>query len=196
MSEVKLVAATRTDFGKGAARRTRREGRIPAVLYGHGSDPLHISLPGHETFLALKHANALYGIELDGKTILTIIKDVQREPVRQVIEHIDMQIVTRGEKVFVEVPVSVIGESAPGTIHFVELQTLSLEAEATHLPERIEVSIEGLEAGSQIHAGDIVLPEGALFVGEPTTVVVTVQQPHGEDEDEEAEVASPAAAEA
>lgn len=182
MSEVKLVATTRTDFGKGAARRTRRAGRIPAVLYGHGSDPLHVSLPGHETFLALKHANALYGVELDGKKILAIIKDVQREPVRQVIEHIDMQIVTSGETVSVEVPVTIVGESAPGTIHFVELQSLNLEAEATHLPDHIEVSIEGLEAGTQIHAGDVVLPTGAVLGDDPTAVVVTIAVPQGSEE--------------
>lgn len=177
MSEVKLVATTRTDFGKGAARRTRRAGRIPAVLYGHGSDPLHVSLPGHETFLALKQANALFAIEIDGKTTLAITKDVQREPVKNVIEHVDLLIVTKGEKVEVEIPVVVVGESYPGTIHIVELQTLELEAEATNLPRHVEVSIEGLVAGDLITAGAITLPAGATLITDPEAVVLTISAP-------------------
>jgi len=177
VSEVKLVATTRTDFGKGAARRTRRAGRIPAVLYGHGSDPLHVSLPGHETFLALKQANALFAIEIDGKTTLAITKDVQREPVKNVIEHVDLLIVTKGEKVEVEIPVVVVGESYPGTIHIVELQTLELEAEATNLPRRVEVSIEGLVAGDLITAGAIALPAGATLITDPEAVVLTISAP-------------------
>jgi len=177
VSEVKLVATTRTDFGKGAARRTRRAGRIPAVLYGHGSDPLHVSLPGHETFLALKQANALFAIEIDGKTTLAITKDVQREPVKNVIEHVDLLIVTKGEKVDVEIPVVVVGESYPGTIHIVELQTLELEAEATNLPRHVEVSIEGLVAGDLITAGAITLPAGATLITDPEAVVLTISAP-------------------
>lgn len=177
MSEVKLVATTRTDFGKGAARRTRRAGRIPAVLYGHGSDPLHVSLPGHETFLALKQANALFAIEIDGKTTLAITKDVQREPVKNVIEHVDLLIVTKGEKVDVEIPVVVVGESYPGTIHIVELQKLELEAEATNLPRHVEVSIEGLVAGDLITAGAIALPAGATLITDPEAVVLTISAP-------------------
>jgi large subunit ribosomal protein L25 len=177
VSEVKLVATTRTDFGKGAARRTRRAGRIPAVLYGHGSDPLHVSLPGHETFLALKQANALFAIEIDGTTTLAITKDVQREPVKNVIEHVDLLIVTKGEKVDVEIPVVVVGESYPGTIHIVELQTLELEAEATNLPRHVEVSIEGLVAGDLITAGAITLPAGATLITDPEAVVLTISAP-------------------
>jgi large subunit ribosomal protein L25 len=177
VSEVKLVATTRTDFGKGAARRTRRAGRIPAVLYGHGSDPLHVSLPGHETFLALKQANALFAIEVDGKTTLAITKDVQREPVKNVIEHVDLLIVMQGEKVHVDVPVIVVGESYPGTIHIVEIQTLALEAEATNLPQHIEVSIEGLVAGDLITAGAITLPAGASLIEEADAVVLTISAP-------------------
>lgn len=177
MSEVKLVATTRTDFGKGAARRTRRAGRIPAVLYGHGSDPLHVSLPGHETFLALKQANALFAIEIDGTTTLAITKDVQREPVKNVIEHVDLLIVTKGEKVDVEIPVVVVGESYPGTIHIVELQKLELEAEATNLPRHVEVSIEGLVAGDLITAGAITLPAGATLITDPEAVVLTISAP-------------------
>ena len=150
MSEVKLAATARTEFGKGAARRLRRAHQIPAVLYGHGTEPVHVALPGHETMLAVKQANALFEIELEGKATLAIAKDVQRDPVKNVIEHVDLLIVRRGEKVSVEVPVTVVGESAPGTIHIVETQALSLEAEATHLPEHVEVSIEGLEAGTAL----------------------------------------------
>jgi large subunit ribosomal protein L25 len=177
VSEVKLVATTRTDFGKGAARRTRRAGLIPAVLYGHGSDPLHVSLPGHETFLALKQANALFAIEIDGTTTLAITKDVQREPVKNVIEHVDLLIVTKGEKVDVEIPVVVVGESYPGTIHIVELQTLALEAEATNLPKHVEVSIGGLVAGDLITAGAITLPAGATLITDPEAVVLTISAP-------------------
>lgn len=178
MSEVKLVATARTEFGKGAARRLRRAHQIPAVLYGHGSDPLHVSLPGHETMLALKHANALFSIELDGKPTLAIAKDVQREPVKNVIEHVDLLIVKKGEKVAVEVPVVVVGESAPGTIHLVDTQSLQLEAEATHLPAAVEVDIEGAEGGSIITAGDIKLPQGTTLVTDAETIVVTVSVPH------------------
>lgn len=177
MSEVKLVATTRTDFGKGAARRTRRAGLIPAVLYGHGSDPLHVSLPGHETFLALKHANALFAIEIDGKTTLAITKDVQREPVKNVIEHVDLLIVTSGEKVSVEVPVNIVGESFSGTIHIVEHQSLMLEVEATHIPQGVDVSIEGLQSGATISAGDVTLPQGASLVTDADATVVTISSP-------------------
>jgi large subunit ribosomal protein L25 len=189
VSEVKLVATTRTDFGKGAARRTRRAGRIPAVLYGHGSDPLHVSLPGHETFLALKQANALFAIEIDGETTLAITKDVQREPVKNVIEHVDLLIVTKGEKVDVEIPVIVVGESYPGTIHIVELQKLELEAEATNLPRHVEVSIEGLVAGDLITAGAIALPAGATLITDPEAVVLTISAPQSSAADIAADAA-------
>ncbi|MFC4613687.1 50S ribosomal protein L25/general stress protein Ctc [Cellulomonas algicola] len=183
MSEVKLVATARTEFGKGAARRLRRAHQIPAVLYGHGSDPVHVSLPGHETMLAVKHANALFEIELDGKTTLALAKDVQIEPVRNVIEHVDLLIVKKGEKVSVEVPVHVVGESAPGTIHVVETQAVSLEAEATHLPQNVEVDIAGLEAGAIVHAGDITLPKGATLVTDAEAIVLTVSQPQASADD-------------
>lgn len=183
MSEVKLVATARTEFGKGAARRLRRAHQIPAVLYGHGSDPVHVSLPGHETMLAVKHANALFEIELDGKTTLALAKDVQIEPVRNVIEHVDLLIVKKGEKVSVEVPVHVVGESAPGTIHVVETQAVSLEAEATHLPQNVEVDIEGLEAGAIVHASDVKLPKGATLVTDADAIVLTVSQPQASADD-------------
>ncbi|GHS87568.1 50S ribosomal protein L25/general stress protein Ctc [Cellulomonas hominis] len=193
MSEVKLVATARTEFGKGAARRLRRAQQIPAVLYGHGSDPLHVALPGHETMLAVKQANALFEIELDGKTTLAITKDVQREPVKNVIEHIDLLIVRRGEKVQVEIPVTIIGESISGTIHIVESQTLELEADATALPQHVEVSIEGLGEGASITAGEVTLPAGATLVTDPETVVVTVSIPHASAADIAADAADAAA---
>ena len=187
MAETKLVATARTEFGKGAARRLRRADLIPALLYGHGTDPVHVALPGHEVMLAVKHSNALFDIEIDGKSTLAIAKDVQVEPVRNVIEHLDLLIVRRGEKVTVEVPVHVVGESAPGTIHVVETQHVSLEAEATHLPERVEVSIEGLEAGSIVRAADIALPTGSALLTDPEHIVVTVSLPQVEAVEEAAE---------
>lgn len=196
MSEVKLAATTRTEFGKGAARRLRRAHQIPAVLYGHGTEPVHVALPGHETMLAVKQANALFEIELDGKATLALAKDVQRDPVKNVIEHVDLLIVRRGEKVTVEVPVTVVGESAPGTIHIVETQTLTLQAEATHLPEHVEVSIEGLEAGTALTAGELTLPAGSVLEGDAEQVIVTVTVPTVSAEDraaDEAEAAEAAA---
>lgn len=180
MAEIKLVAEARTLFGKGAARRIRREDKIPAVLYGHGTQPVHITLPGHESMLALRHSNALFAIELEGESHLAIAKDVQRDPIRGFIEHIDLLAVKQGEKVAVDVTVNVVGESAPGTIHLVEAQTLSLEAEATHLPESVDVDITGLEAGATVTAGDVKLPQGATLVVDPEHIVVTIAEPRGE----------------
>ncbi|MEL7976726.1 50S ribosomal protein L25/general stress protein Ctc [Isoptericola sp. F-RaC21] len=187
MSDIKLAAEARTEFGKGAARRIRRENKIPAVLYGHGTDPVHVTLPGHETMLAMRHSNALFSIELDGKTELVVAKDVQRTPVNSTIEHIDFLIVRRGEKIAVDVTVNIVGESAPGTIHFVEAQTLSVEALATNLPESVDVSIEGLEAGQHVTAGDVALPEGATLLTDPDAAVVAVSEPRGEVAEDEAE---------
>ncbi len=193
----KLAATARTEFGKGAARRTRRAGLVPAVLYGHGADPVHVSLPGHATFLALKITNVLLEIELDGEVQLAIAKDIQRDPIRDSVEHVDLQVVRKGEKVTVDVPVHVVGESAPGTIHLTDLQQLSLEAEATNLPEFVEVSVEGLVAGTNIFAADVVLPKGASLIGDPEALVVSVTVPQtSADEGETAEgetAAAPAA---
>jgi large subunit ribosomal protein L25 len=195
VSEIQLAATARTEFGKGAARRLRRAHQIPAVLYGHGTDPVHVALPGHETMLALKGAsNALFEIQVDGKPVLALAKDVQKDPVKNVIEHLDLLIVNRGEKVSVEVPVVVVGESAPGTIHIVETQTLSLEAEATHLPQNVEVSIEGLEAGTAITAGEITLPTGSVLEGDAEQVIVTVTVPSVSAEDRAADEAEAEAA--
>lgn len=196
MSEIKLVATARTEFGKGAARRLRRAHQIPAVLYGHGTQPVHVALPGHETMLAVKQPNVLFEIELDGEKTLAIAKDVQRDVVRQVIEHVDLLVVRRGEKVSVEVPVTVTGESASGTIHVVETQALALEAEATHLPAAVEISIEGAEAGTVVTAGQVTLPQGATLVGDPEQVVVTVSAPESAVEEPVDDAAADEAAEA
>ncbi|MFI2365851.1 50S ribosomal protein L25/general stress protein Ctc [Promicromonospora sp. NPDC019610] len=187
MAEIKLAAEPRTEFGKGAARRIRRDNKIPAVLYGHGTDPVHVTLPGHESMLALRQTNVLLSIELDGKGQLAVAKDIQRDPVRNVIEHIDLQVVRAGEKITVDISVNIVGESAPGTIHLVEAQTLSVEAEATHLPESVEVSIEGLENGAQVHAGDVALPSGSTLLTDPEHVVVLITEPRGEASPDEAE---------
>ena len=193
MAEIKLAAEPRTEFGKGAARRIRRDNKIPAVLYGHGDAPVHVTLPGHESMLALRQTNVLLNIQLGGKGQLTVAKDVQRDPVRNVIEHIDLQVVSAGETITVDISVNIVGESAPGTIHLVEEQVLSVEAEATHLPEFVEVSIEGLESGARIQAGDVVLPTGSTLLTDPKAVVVLVTEPRGESDDEES-AASPAEA--
>lgn len=192
MSDATMTAELRTEFGKGAARRTRRAGLVPAVLYGSEIDPIHISLPGHETFLAMKVANALLTLQIDGEERLALTKDVQRDPIRGDIEHVDLILVRRGQKVTVEVPVHLTGESAPDTIHTLELQTIRLEADATALPEWVEVSIEGLEEGTIIHTGDLELPLGAtLEEADDIAVVniVTAQQEEIIEDDEDAEAA-------
>ncbi|NAZ85998.1 50S ribosomal protein L25/general stress protein Ctc [Kineococcus indalonis] len=175
MAETQLSAEKRTEFGKGAARRIRRADKIPAVVYGHGEAPLHVTLPGHDTMIALRHANALFDIELEGERHLTLPKDVQRDPVKGFIEHVDLLVVRRGEKVTVDVALALTGEADANTIVNQELTTLSVEAEATHLPETLEVSVEGLEAGAQIAAGDVTLPAGATLAGDPEQLVVVVQ---------------------
>ncbi|HEU4542524.1 MAG TPA: 50S ribosomal protein L25/general stress protein Ctc [Jiangellaceae bacterium] len=175
MSDVKIAAELRTEFGKGAARRLRRADKVPAVLYGHGTDPVHLSLPGHDTMLALKNPNALLTLDIDGKkNELALAKHVQRHPLRGVIEHVDLILVRRGEKVVVDVPVHVVGEAVPGTLVNLDHPTISLKAEATHLPEYIEVSVEGLEPGTLIHASDLTLPSGSELDADPEALVVNV----------------------
>jgi large subunit ribosomal protein L25 len=176
MTDNKLVATTRTKFGKGAARSIRREHKIPAVMYGHGTEPVHITLPGHETMMALKVANVLLTIEIDGKDQLALAKDIQRHPVRPVIEHVDLVVVRKGEKVTVDVPVHVVGEAFVETVVSLENNTVELAVEATHIPERLDVSVEGLKAGTRIHASDLVLPEGAELVTEADVLIVNITQ--------------------
>ncbi|MER7560006.1 50S ribosomal protein L25/general stress protein Ctc [Nocardioides sp. NPDC126508] len=203
MSSEKIVAEKRTEFGKGAARRIRRENKIPAVVYGHGADPIHLTLPGHATMMALKHhgANALLELDIDGKTQLALTKQVQVDDVRRVIEHVDFVAVKVGEKVTVDITVHVTGDAASGTMVVTDANTLTVEAEATHVPESIEVSIEGLEAGTQILAGAVTLPKGTTLVTDPETLVVnvteakTIEEPVA-DEAAEGEAAEGEAAEA
>ncbi|RJK97861.1 50S ribosomal protein L25/general stress protein Ctc [Vallicoccus soli] len=174
MSEVRIAAEPRTEFGKGAARRIRRDAKVPAVLYGHGTEPRHIALPGHELMLALKTPNVLLSVDLEGSTELALPKDVQRDPVKGFLEHVDLVLVRRGEKVVVDVPVEVGGEAESGTLVTVESATLQVEAEATHLPESFPVSVDGLAAGTQVLAGQVALPEGTTLAGDPEAVVVLV----------------------
>jgi large subunit ribosomal protein L25 len=174
--EIKIQAEPRTEFGKGAARRIRRADKVPAVVYGHGAEPLHISLPGHDTMLALKHggANALLRIQVDGKSQLALPKQVQRDPIKGFIEHVDLVVVTKGEKVVVDVPVHVLGDAASDALVVTEHPTISVEAEATHIPEYVEVSVEGAEVGTQVLAKDLQLPPGSLFHGDEETLIVNV----------------------
>lgn len=178
MANDKITAETRTEFGKGAARRIRRADKIPAVIYGHGNDPVHVTLPGHATMMALKHggANALLDLQIDGSTQLALTKAVQIDPIRRVIEHIDFVAVRRGEKVTVDVPVNVEGEAGPDTLVVTENATVQLEAEATDIPEAITVSIEGLPAGTQILAGQLDLPASATLLVDPETLVVNITE--------------------
>ena len=174
MSDNKLAAEARSQFGKGAARKIRRDHKIPAVMYGHGSQPIHITLPGHDTMMALKQANALLTIVLGDEEHLALAKDVQRDPIKPVIEHVDLVIVKKGEKVTVEIPVHVEGEAAPETVVTTDIYTVQLEVEANHIPESVVVSVEGLAAGTQILASDLELPKGATLVTDPETLVVNV----------------------
>ncbi|MFE1785771.1 50S ribosomal protein L25/general stress protein Ctc [Streptomyces sp. NPDC059506] len=182
MSEVRIVAESRTEFGKGAARRARREGKVPGVVYGHGAEPQHVNLPGHELMLALKTPNVLIALEVDGKTELVLPKAVQREAIRGFLRHVDLLQVKRGEKVTVEIPVHVEGDLAPGAF-LVEnvLSTLPVEAEATHLPESVTVSVEGLAAGDSIAAKDVVLPKGTTLAVDEDAVVVQIQAAQAEE---------------
>ncbi|MGW1625313.1 50S ribosomal protein L25/general stress protein Ctc [Streptomyces sp. NPDC002172] len=194
MSEVKITAATRTEFGKGAARRIRRDSKVPGVLYGHGSDPIHLTLPGHDLLLALRTPNVLISLDIDGKSNeLAIPKSVVRDPIKGFLEHVDLLLVKRGEKVTVEIPVHAEGELAPGG-NLLEhvLNALPVEAEATHIPEAVTVSVEGLEAGASVLAKDITLPSGVTLAVDEDAVVLQVlaaqaeEAAEGETEAEEA----------
>lgn len=172
--QIKLAAELRTEFGKGHARRARAAHKIPAVLYGHGSDPIHVLLPGHDTMMALKHANVLLTIEWDGKSELAIAKDVQRDAVKRTIDHVDLLIVKKGEKIAVDVPVHVTGDPVSGNVAVQEHTSLHVQAEATHLPESLTVSIEGLGEGAHITAGQVELPKGVELLTDADAIVVAV----------------------
>ncbi|MFG2501400.1 50S ribosomal protein L25/general stress protein Ctc [Streptomyces sp. NPDC048441] len=193
MSEVKLAAETRTEFGKGAARRIRRELKVPAVVYGHGGDPLHITLPGHELHLALRASNVLLALEIDGKKHLAIPKAVQRDAIKGFLKHVDLLLVRQGEKVNVDIYVHTEGELAPGgnLLEYV-LNALPVEAEATHIPESVTVSIAGLEAGATILAKDIPLPAGTTLNVEEDVVVLQVLAAQAEEAEATEGEAAPA----
>ncbi|MGW7422383.1 50S ribosomal protein L25/general stress protein Ctc [Streptomyces sp. NPDC054813] len=183
MSEVKIAAESRTEFGKGAARRIRRDSKVPGVLYGHGSDPIHLTLPGHELLLALRTPNVLISLDIDGKSNeLAIPKSVVRDPIKGFLEHVDLLLVKRGEKVNVEIPVHTEGELAPGG-NLLEhvLNALPVEAEATHIPESVTVSVEGLEAGASVLAKDITLPSGTTLAVDGDAVVLQVLAAQAEE---------------
>lgn len=172
--DLRIAAEPRTEFGKGAARRIRRADKVPAVLYGHGTDPVHLTLPGHELMLALKGANALLTVAIEGGEQLALAKAVQRDPIRGHLEHVDLLLVRRGEKVTVEVAVKLLGEPAPDTLINTDLNTLTVEAEATNIPTELEISVEGLSVGDHISAGQVPLPAGATLVTEADHMVVSI----------------------
>jgi large subunit ribosomal protein L25 len=174
MAEVRISAEPRTEFGKGAARRTRRANLVPAVLYGHGGEPQHISLPNQELMRALKTKNVLLSLDIAGKTQLAVAKDVQRDPVRNTIEHVDLIVVRSGEKITIDLLVTVGGSPAPDGLLVINTQIISVEAEATHLPSPIEIDVDGLAVGGQILAGDVKLPAGTTLVTDPETVIAHV----------------------
>lgn len=175
MSETaKLVTTARNTFGKGVARKLRAAGQTPVVVYGHGAEPLHLSVETHPLGLIVRHANALIELDIEGKKQLVLVKDVQRDPVLQIIEHVDLIIINKGETVEVEVPIVLVGESFSGTNALQELNTLRLSVPATTIPEHIEVNVDGLEEGTQIHAGDIKLASDETLLDDAAQLVVQV----------------------
>lgn len=189
MAENHVDADIRTSFGKGAARKLRAAGKIPAVVYGHGAEPLHVAIPAHETTLIARRANALIDLKMTDSQQLVLIKDIQRDPVRQIIEHVDLVIVRKGEKVTVDIAVHIEGDPVSGTMVQLEHNTISVEAEATHIPESVTVNVDGFAEGTQVRASDIALPDGSTLVSVAEMLVLTVQQPP------KAEEAAPAASE-
>ena len=180
-NEIKLAADSRTEFGKGASRRLRREHKVPAVIYGHGTEPVPIALPGHETLLALRTANALLSITIDGgESQLVLPKQVQRDPIKGFLEHVDLLIVKRGEKVVVEVPLVLVGEVEEGILNQ-DLQTIALLAEATDIPAHVELDVTGFGIGHQVTAADLTLPEGSSIAGDPEELVLSVAAPISEE---------------
>ncbi len=176
-TDTKVHAEVRENFGKGFARRLRASGKIPAVIYGHGTAPLHVALPGHQVALLIRRANVVLELDVNGKEQLTLVKDVQKDPVHQIIEHIDLLVVKKGEKIQVDVPVVVIGEPVAGTIVNLDSTSIALEVEATHIPEHVEVDVEGLEDGTHITAAEVKLPKGATLVADPDMLVVAINVP-------------------
>jgi len=182
-----LKTEARTTFGKGVARKIRALNKIPAVIYGHGTDPVHVTLPGHETALILRKSNQVLELDIDGTVQLALVKDVQKDPVRQIIEHIDLIVIRKGEKVTVDVTIHLEGEAAPGTLVNQDANTVSLEAEATHIPESIVVDIEGKEDGFSLYAKDLTLPSGSSLISDPDLLIVAVSTAAEQDLGDEAE---------
>jgi large subunit ribosomal protein L25 len=191
-----LLTEVRESFGKGAARKIRAVGKIPAVLYGHGTEPVHVTLPGHETALILRKSNQILELDIQGQIQLALVKDVQKDPVRQIIEHIDLVVIRKGEKVQVEVPVHVTGEPAPGLSVAQDSNTLLLEVLAIAIPENIVINIEGAEAGTHILASQVALPEGATLISDPDMLVIAVSEAEEQDLGDESEQQAEAAASA
>jgi len=189
-----IAAQARTEFGKGAARRTRRAGLVPAVLYGHGTAPVHVSVPSHEIQLALRVANALLTVRVDGgEEHLALPKQIQRDPIKDTIVHVDLVIVRRGEKVTVEVPIVIVGEESDGLLYLLDRQTVALEVEATQIPADITIDVTGLEAGDVFTAAQLILPTGAAFVGDEDEMLVSVSVPRSAMEEASAEGADESA---
>ena len=183
MPEVKIAAEVREEFGKGAARRARAAGRVPAVLYGHGTETRHLSLPGHDLMLALKTPNALLRLDgLKSGSELALPKAVQRDAVKGFIEHVDLILVRQGEKVTVDVPITLTGEILSGGVLEQQLVQVPVEAEATNIPQRIEVDVEGMEIGASVHASDLTLPRGVTLQVDPETIVLHILAPQAEEE--------------
>ncbi|KAA9393165.1 50S ribosomal protein L25/general stress protein Ctc [Kocuria coralli] len=188
---IRIPGETRTDFGKGYARRIRANDRIPAVIYGRTHEPIHVSLPGHEMMLVARNSNAVIEVLTDGEH-LCMLKDVQRHPIRPEILHIDLLTVKRGEKVEVDIPVTLEGEVAPTAMHTQEETSVTVLVDALKVPEQFELSIEGREPNEHLYAGDIQLPAGVELVTDPETLVVNVAEPIEQDLGEEPETAEEA----
>ncbi len=185
----KVAAESRTTFGKGVARKLRAAGKVPAVVYGHGTAPQHVSLPAHDVALLLRKANAILDLQLDGGgNQLALVKDVQKDPLRQIIEHIDLIVLRKGERVEVDVAVHVTGEPVAGTTVDLDAKSITIEALATDIPQNVVVDVEGLEAGSQIFAKDVTLPTGSVLISDPELLVVAVSIPVEQDLGEVPEV--------
>jgi len=189
MAEVdnKVVADVRTEFGKGFARRLRAAGKVPAVIYGHGHPVQHVALPAHQVGLLIRKKNAILDLQLDGKSQLVLVRDVQKDPVTQIIEHLDLVEVVKGEQVVVDVPIHVVGTQQSGSILELDAKSVHLEAEATHIPEFIEISVEGAVPGFRVTIADLELPKGSKVVGDDSQLVVHVHTPHSSDAAESAE---------
>lgn len=183
----KLSAEERQEFGKGAARRIRRDAKVPAVIYGHGAEPIHIILPGHETMLAARNPNAVLSLDIEGKNHLAMIKDIQRHAIRPEIYHLDLLTVRRGERVEVEIPVTVEGEVAPGNLWTQPEQVVLVDVDALDVPEEVLVDIEGRSDGEHVTAGDLELPEGVNLASDPELLIVNVSEEVEQDLGEEEE---------